>query len=425
MAGGTIIRKVGETNLVECDTWQVYTDDFEAWAGEHSLFTADGGTSVGEPKDPPPAGKYFVKGWWTDVNDKPIKEATVGSTIRFHIETRVDSVKEINFAVYDWDNFKYLNDKLVIIDKNTNNKPNKIIVENNRGYIEWTTGEQCLKLLDEILEGDEIELFVECRYKDETINLPVMESNYLVLKEKEEIITVLIELPMENYNYSNMGMGEKIVAKSGLLGHTGIGVGNEYYDYGPEQNKSILRGNISESIYGDLNNDGDTIDNFNGIDDPELKDSGLNQGSYGDPMGTLGRPWWDKFFSTNGNATLKDIMTILKDNNLRRRYNILGEVHIFEIEVKKSQSKIVKQWWENKYNRNLGIYSVNIMEDGEHCTSTVYQSLLNAKIIKKFPFGTICTPENFLIHLKTCMLKNTAGAKKGELAKETILKDLS
>ncbi|EGD33033.1 NADH-dependent butanol dehydrogenase a, partial [Capnocytophaga sp. oral taxon 338 str. F0234] len=49
----------------------------------------------------------------------------------------------------------------------------------------------------------------------------------------------------------------------------------------------------------------------------------------------------------------------------------------------------------------------------------------NAKIIKKFPFGTICTPKNFLIHLKTRMLKNTAGAKKGELAKETILKDLS
>ena len=65
------------------------------------------------------------------------------------------------------------------------------------------------------------------------------------------------------------------------------------------------------------------------------------------------------------------------------------------------------------------------MENGEHCTSTVYQSLLNAKIIKKFPFGTICTPKNFLTHLKIHMLKNTAGAKKGELAKETILKDLS
>ena len=45
MAGGTIIRKVGEKTLVECDTWHVYTDDFEAWAGEHSLFTADGGIS--------------------------------------------------------------------------------------------------------------------------------------------------------------------------------------------------------------------------------------------------------------------------------------------------------------------------------------------------------------------------------------------
>lgn len=50
MVGGTIIRKVGGTNLVECDSWQVYTDNFEAWAGEHSLFTADGGISYGTPQ---------------------------------------------------------------------------------------------------------------------------------------------------------------------------------------------------------------------------------------------------------------------------------------------------------------------------------------------------------------------------------------
>lgn len=30
MVGGTIIRKVGGTNLVECDSLQVYTDNFEA-----------------------------------------------------------------------------------------------------------------------------------------------------------------------------------------------------------------------------------------------------------------------------------------------------------------------------------------------------------------------------------------------------------
>ena len=51
------------------------------------------------------------------------------------------------------------NDKLVV--KNENKVINKITVQNNRGYIEWVTGEECLSLIDETLEGDEIELFIK------------------------------------------------------------------------------------------------------------------------------------------------------------------------------------------------------------------------------------------------------------------------
>ena len=51
------------------------------------------------------------------------------------------------------------NDKLVV--KNKNKDINKITVQNNRGYIEWVTGEECLSLIDETLEGDEIELFIK------------------------------------------------------------------------------------------------------------------------------------------------------------------------------------------------------------------------------------------------------------------------
>ena len=51
------------------------------------------------------------------------------------------------------------NDKLVV--KNENKERNKITVQNNRGYIEWVTGEECLSLIDETLEGDEIELFIK------------------------------------------------------------------------------------------------------------------------------------------------------------------------------------------------------------------------------------------------------------------------
>ena len=51
------------------------------------------------------------------------------------------------------------NDKLVV--KNKNKEINKITVQNNRGYIEWVTSEECLSLIDETLEGDEIELFIK------------------------------------------------------------------------------------------------------------------------------------------------------------------------------------------------------------------------------------------------------------------------
>ena len=38
------------------------------------------------------------------------------------------------------------------------------------------------------------------------------------------------------------------------------------------------------------------------------------------------------------------------------------------------------------------------MENGEYCTSTVYKSLLEAKLIKKLSFWVICTPQ-FFVHL--------------------------
>ena len=53
------------------------------------------------------------------------------------------------------------------------------------------------------------------------------------------------------------------------------------------------------------------------------------------------------------------------------------------------------------------------MENGEHCTSTVYKSLLEAKLIKKLSFWVICTPKSFLKHLKRSKLRHTAGTKKG------------
>ena len=427
MAGGTIIRKVGETNLVECDTWQVYTDDFEAWAGEHSLFTADGGTSVGEPKDPPPAGKYFVKGWWTDVNDKPIKEATVGSTIRFHIQTQgVKNGEKIDFIVYEYDqDYFNFNDKLVV--KNKNKEINKITVQNNRGYIEGTTGEECLKLLEETFEGDEIELFVKCQYKDETINLPYMESNYLILYEKEVLITVIIELP----HSKETGWGAK-----GLAGHTGMAIGNKYFDYGPDYD---LNNNGTPNIYKsgeivpinereydvDFNNDGDKDDIVN-----------INENTLSFEN-TPGRPWWGEMIAQRKNIRPEEVTLDMVFKHIQlywkgrydpvtRSYSdatlIYGEVHKIEFYVKESEANKMLRWWENRY-RHLKIYSVYPWK-GEQCTTTVKTAIQEA-----FPFhkeinwigDIIQAPDGLLNQLKSFI--STSRQHKNERVKITKIKE--
>jgi hypothetical protein len=43
------------------------------------------------------------------------------------------------------------------------------------------------------------------------------------------------------------------------------------------------------------------------------------------------------------------------------------------------------------------MYSLNIMENGEHCTSTVHDSLVEAKIKNRLPMDTISTPKSFFI----------------------------
>lgn len=407
MAGGTIIRKVGETNLVECDTWQVYTDDFEAWAGEHSLFTADGGTSVGEPKDPPPAGKYFVKGWWTDV--KPIKEATVGSTIRFHIQTQgVKNGEKIDFIVYDQDYFSF-NDKLVV--KNKNKEINKITVQNNRGYIEWTTGEECLKLLEETFEGDEIELFVKCQYKDETINLPYMESDYLALYEKEVLITVIIELP----HSKETGWGA-----IGLAGHTGMAIGNKYFDYGPNNKPNTY----SEREYDvDFNKDGDQEDDVY-LDAPSFKNS-------------PGMPWWGSHIAQRKNIRPEEVTLdmVFKHIQLhwKGRYDpvtrsypdrtlIYGEVHKIEFYVKESEANKMLRWWENRY-RHLKIYSVYPWK-GEQCTTTVKTAIQEAFPIYKginWIGDIIQAPDELLNQLESFI--STSRQHKNERVKITKIKE--
>lgn len=184
MAGGNITRFVGGENSIETEIWEVFTNDFRAYAGEGSYFTADEETTIGMPKDPEPAGDYFVKGWWSDKNDTPITKAHVGDTIKFHIETKnIPDNGEVTFTVYDWDGMLSVDDKLSLIERETSKEYNKIKITGNKGVLKWTTGSATQSLIDD--EEDEIELYVECIYENktknetETVELPENESDYL------------------------------------------------------------------------------------------------------------------------------------------------------------------------------------------------------------------------------------------------------
>ena len=39
-----------------------------------------------DSKKNPPAGIFFMKGWWTNHRDEPIKRAIYGQKLRFHIQ---------------------------------------------------------------------------------------------------------------------------------------------------------------------------------------------------------------------------------------------------------------------------------------------------------------------------------------------------
>lgn len=209
MAGGKITRIVGGTNSIECESWTVYTDEFKAYAGEFSHFTADKGIHIGEPKEQPPAGKHFIKGWWTDDENKPITEALFGDTVRFHIEMQDTTTgDEVFLSLYDDDNkvkpleedheddekkLAYtVNGQPVISDKVNKNKVIKQII---------------LKNFEDLLADEkdgEIELYFKCKYKDKEVSLPDDFGQYLKVKGMPKIIFVNGQWRLAKYSLGEM-----------------------------------------------------------------------------------------------------------------------------------------------------------------------------------------------------------------------------
>lgn len=134
--------------------------------------------------------KYFDEGYWTDENDKPIKEAFLGDTVRFHVKmkNRNEDEKNIAFRLLDSDTKEGGGNESIEIgnDEKGYHIINYYKIENNdKVIIPIKLNEQ--GKLAELINNEEdktLELFYACSYSNENVDLPFDSSDYLKVSVK-------------------------------------------------------------------------------------------------------------------------------------------------------------------------------------------------------------------------------------------------
>lgn len=298
-----------------------------------------------------------VGGFWSDPKSKvSIKEAYYGEKVKFTIGTKniPDGTKlELKLKDYDPVNSDDFLSKYTVF------------VNGNIAEIEFITDEKWSDSAK--YEKDQVvETYFEIKVDidgDIIVNeFPENKDDYLILYKTPEIVTVLIELPHAKYT-------DKLNRK-GLAGHTAIMIGDEFYDFGPQP---------SEPYYSE------------------------------------GRPWWD-IMSASGNLKRNDIIAILESPESRKKWRILGEVYLIDLEIAPKEKEKLEQWWIKKYQMP-GVYSV-IPIFGEQCTSNVRISLERNTSVFEFLSLKVQSPEGFY-ELLTNSARNSYGKNKG---KQPIIK---
>lgn len=369
MAGGSITRITGGTfSTILEGGLELFNDKFDIIAGKKNNLGGKQGTVKDVPKSPPPPGKYFVRGYWTDDKDRVITKALIGSNVKFHIQmdkSKAPAGSEINFILKDWDGAFNLDDAIsltsTVKDPKTGTYPKITSLKtdaNGKATLFISLTEGLISFIDDD-GGAEIELYLSCTYYDKTkkefesLDLPDDTNKYLIVYEKEVLITVFVELP----HSKETGWGGK-----GLAGHSAMAIGERYFDYGPNN----APGKYSEKEYDvDFNNDGDK-DDIVQLDSPSF-------------MNAPGRPWWGKMIADEkgikpGEVKLSDVISFISRDWTET--NIYGEIHKFEFYVKESESKKMIVWWLERYN-HLKIYSVWPWK-GEQCTTAVKTAIQQA-----------------------------------------------
>ncbi|MFS4472015.1 hypothetical protein [Chryseobacterium sp. T20] len=186
----SIIRVTEGENITAIEkNWTVFTDHFEAYAGNNSHFTAKNGTFIGEPKkDLSEEKKYFVEGkWYSDAEGKNlITQAAIGQVVYFHIKTQniTDPDAKVTLQLYDDDGgLGGEPDPINVREVKEDGSPGALVTEkqviNNKIVYNLTLSDGLASFIENDF-GDNIELYFECSYKEDlNIKLPLTSDFYL------------------------------------------------------------------------------------------------------------------------------------------------------------------------------------------------------------------------------------------------------
>lgn len=195
MAGGKITRiavKKSETDVN--GNFDGFYKGLTMTAGDNNGFKAKT-TNHGKPKKEPKAGKYFVKGWWTNHKDEPIKRAIYGQQLRFHIEMDETYAKPgdvVYFAMFDSDMHTFENDivkaddpiGLIHLESKKPYTYEKVNSE-NKVIIKFSTTDNLEQWTQQLDQDKIFELYFRCSYANkgatEHVELPYNFHDYLNL----------------------------------------------------------------------------------------------------------------------------------------------------------------------------------------------------------------------------------------------------
>jgi len=342
----------------------------------------------------------ILNGWWENDKDEKITLSQECSDVKMVITTlNIDDGVQVEITIYK-SIYLAIDDVIgtftTTVNKNKASKlitliEDKVVKEDN--FAEETTGNNTMI--------EELYFKVKITHKNgvHEKTLPMMEEKYLKVVKQAVLVSIFVEFPVHtSINQKNIDARDSngsmdygirfndALQDMGLSGHAGIAIDGEYYDYGPS----------------------------------------------GSAMESPGTPWWDLHAHPNAKYILdlndKDADRIRKQMKLTTGSSVLGDasqgITETQVLVTKSQAKKIKAWWDDKYS-NLGTYSLKPWA-GQHCTSTVMESLQKAEVIGTGIMGTIsyeteiADPEEFYEHFLE-ELKHQAGY----LVNGSIPKDLT